>query len=326
MFNASYTDITDWAEQQHLGTLGSREKCWVINPKDGRSYFFKRSYKKQVIDYKSEFWMEIIASKIGQMLGLEMVDYNIAKRGEALGCLCCHMCKEGETLVELTKMFTGYDEDYNPEKDQEAYTFDFVVKTLRHHNLEKHVARFIEVLVFDAIIGNQDRHQDNWGMIMSISQQSTKTRRKILSFYKRVEKKWSEARVAPIYDSGSSLGRELTEEKVKQMCTDKVQFDSYVRRGKPELRWEDVKISYNELIEKLLNDVEFGNKTYDIIKRLTDKFDEEKVISIIENIDNALPTELNSQRLTADRKQFIIKLISTRVSGLKETLSNNAKK
>ena len=320
MFAPAYTDVTSWPVMEYLQTGGTREKCWVMDPKDGKLYFFKVSIKKDVIDYQSEFWMEIIASKFGQSLGLKMLDYNIARKDEKVGCLSANMCEEGYDLVELTRLLTGCDATYNPasKEDQERYTFSFVCKALRQYRQESHIGDFIRVLVFDSLIGNQDRHQDNWGFIKPTAE--TVIERKSIFGKKsfQIVSSWQQAKFSPVYDSGSCLGRELSEEKVRQMLTDNNQLDAYVRRGKAELRWNKDKLSYFDLLEKLLDSKEYSQQTRDIIQELLGKYDCEALKEIVENVDKSLPDEVASYRLSEERKAFVIKLVKNRVEGLKK--------
>lgn len=66
--------------------------------------------------------------------------------------------------------------------------------------------------MFDSIIGNEDRHQENWSIVVTnrLVEKSTLFRRKGVV----TETSYS---FAPIYDSGSSMGHELTDTKVSQM-------------------------------------------------------------------------------------------------------------
>jgi len=325
-FIPTYTDISTWVRCQFFQTGGTRAKCWVLNPTDGKRYFFKISLKKQVIDYHSEFWMEIIASKFGQSLGLRMLDYNVAKQDDLVGCLSQNMCEDKYELVELTRILSGYDETYNPasKEDQERYTFNFLLDAISSKKLDSQIENFIEVLVFDSIIGNQDRHQDNWGFIKPTANDIAVKKKSIFFWRKQpvvITNSWDVARFSPIYDSGSCLGHELTEEKVCQMLKNEMQLDAYIRRGKPELRWVNKKISYIELLGCLLSDKRFSQQTRAVISRLLSKFKQSVLSDIVQNIDSSVPDK--EFKLSDERKLLVIKLITKRVSLLSELLNND---
>ena len=80
----NYYDISQWEEHLYYGTGGTRDKTVVENPDDGCLYYFKTSLKKKVIDYKYEFWSEIIASEIGDSLEFDILHYDVAWRNDRL--------------------------------------------------------------------------------------------------------------------------------------------------------------------------------------------------------------------------------------------------
>lgn len=320
----TYTDITNWPQSHFLQTGGTREKCWVLNPQDGKRYFFKVSLKKIKIDYKSEFWTEIIASKFGQSLGLKMLDYNIARLGDKIGCLSQNMCEDGFDLIELKRVLTGFDGTYNPasKEDQSRYNIDFLYGALDDRGLLHTFEQFIRVLIFDAIIGNGDRHQDNWGFIKPSADTISK-----LPWWKRIlnprmkifvsELSWAVAKFAPIYDSGSCLAHELTDEKVANMLRNELQLKAYINRGKPELRLKDEKTTYVDLLYNLLK-----GQHGDIVKRnlndILTHYNKQALNEIVNHVDDNLPEKYAEYKLTSQRKQLIIKLIDLRVEGLKK--------
>lgn len=315
-YSASFVDITTWQEARQYQTGGTREKRWVIHPTDYSYYFFKISIKKEVMDYPSEFWMEIIASKIGKLLGLNMLDYNIAKRNDMIGCISKNMIDEdGYALTELMYFLMGYQSTYNPETNQDKFTIQFVFDALEHYGLEKFMPKYIETLLFDCIIGNQDRHQENWGIITP-----TKTSQDIKSKQNR-HISWQDAKVAPIYDSGSSLGREQNEDKIVQMLRDKNMMEAYINRYKPEVRLvEGKKIHYSEMVQYLLADDNYKQHTKRIIEKFVKAYDIDQVTYIVNHIDNSLPNEYNAFKLTDARKKFVISLMTQRLNKLKNLI------
>lgn len=311
----TYTDVSNWQEAQQYQTGGTREKCWLISPNDNSYYFFKVSIKKGVKDYPTEFWMEIIASKVGQSLNLNVLDYNIAKRGESIGCISKHMVENDKyALTELMYFLMGYEPAYNPEEDKEAYSIEFIYETLKYFGLEQHMPDFINVIVFDCIIGNQDRHQENWGFITPVE-----TKAKILSHDNtQVKDSWKGSKIAPIYDSGSSLGRERSEETIINMLRDPMQFEAYINRYKPEVRIRrGAKVSYDTLLKELLNSAQYSKQTKQSILHLTEAFDLDKITDIVTHIDDTLPNDCKDNGLSEKRKQFVIKLMNDRVEKLK---------
>jgi hypothetical protein len=73
--------------------------------------------------------------------------------------------------------------------------------------------RIAGYLVLDALVGNTDRHHQNWGVILE--------RRKDAYYLQ----------LAPTFDHASSLGRELTDEARRRHLQEGT-IDRYIRNGK----------------------------------------------------------------------------------------------
>lgn len=308
-----YYDISQWEEHQYYGTGGTRDKTVVENPEDGCLYYFKTSLKKKVIDYRYEFWSEVIASEIGDALGLDILHYDVAWKDDRLGCLSKSMIDpKMEELQEGYKWLTGFDPRYDI-NDKDAYTFQIIEKLLTtRFKQEYFIKDLIKIIVFDSIIGNEDRHQENWSIIVT-----SKMVYKSTIFRKRKSVAETLYKFAPIYDSGSSMGRELTDEKVSQMLTDRVQLEAYIKRGQSEIHWEGKtgKQKHLDLIRKVS---EFGYKdeVTEIINSIRSRYDAQAILDIIYGIDKCLPKELALQKIPQTRKDFLIKLVSLRFDKL----------
>lgn len=343
-------DVSEWNAQPWYSTGGTRAKKYLQGP-DGKYYYFKRSQFKPGKDYRFEFWSEIIASKIGRPLGLNVLNYDIAIDGEVMGCISKSMIDpDKEELIEGIKYLQAYDNTFNPEnvKQRNVYTFQLIEKALKQFNLGAFLRDIIEIIVFDAIIGNSDRHQENWALINEytvVSKSLTMVEKevrekgfeKLPKFIKRIYKRFVDQEknqfnfegtkakltfhkpksASPIYDNGSSLGRELTESKVTQLLQNQKELNIYINRGTSEIHWENAKLDHFSLIKKIL-DSSHGEVARDVLRRVLYLYDETKIATIVNGIDNLVPESLSYYKLPDDRKQLIIKMITLRVEKLKE--------
>lgn len=170
---AEFFDITHWDEKPWYQTGGTRSKVIVENPDNHKDYYFKTSLKKEQKDYKYEFWSEIIASEIGSLLGFNMLKYNIAYKSGDIGCISESMVTEGQNkLTEGISYLTGFDSSYNPKhKDsKKQYSYQLIKDTFSFYKIESFIKNIIEIIIFDGIIGNGDRHQENWGIIIEYNE------------------------------------------------------------------------------------------------------------------------------------------------------------
>lgn len=356
---AELYNISDWSEQSWWNTGGTRDKKIYLNPEDGELYYFKQSFKKGQRDYKYEFWSEIIASEIGVMLGFDILRYDIAIRGNIVGCISKSMINQAsEELVEGGKYLQAFDNTFNPEnvKQRNQYNFELIVGALNLFQKENHLAELIEVIVFDALIGNSDRHQENWGIInkhTSISQgikQMTddletgfikEDIQKSSVWYKRLLERlfythtgevrqefkqarltlFKETRFAPIYDSGCSFGRELEDSRVLEMLENETRIQTYIKNGLAEIHWENKKINHFELIEKIFQIQEYKPFIINSLEKIISKFNIEEVQDLVFNIDTDLINIGNPNVLTRNRKELIIKLLTLRFEKLEKMYS-----
>lgn len=344
---ATFFLIDEWSEQPWWNTGGTRDKKIYLNPEDGEIYYFKQSFKKGNRDYKYEFWSEIIAFEIGHHLGFDVLPYQIAKRGNVLGCISKTMVTTEEELVEGGKYLQAYDPTFNPEETDLRFKYDLqlITRSLRHYSLEKYLPNLIDTIVFDSLIGNSDRHQENWAVIMGHTQKTKaindleaelkdSSRKKFFrKFYEKIlfsrGKMRSEiteiklnikrtSRFAPIYDSGCCFGRELSEVKIRQILNNKEQLEAYVERGKAEIHWEGKKISHFKLIENLLDTDEFKAPTLVSLKKISDKFSEDEIRTIIYHIDADLASSGIGKHLPEERKELIWELLALRRQKLQD--------
>lgn len=141
---------------------------------------------------------------------------------------------------------------------------------------------FIKIMIFDALIGEQDRHEENWGI----------TERQGRYF------------ISPLYDNGDSLLREFKNEKNAEKYYNGIKnFDAYINRSKSIIYKEDNISQYKhfELIQYLYNIYpQYVVSEINNLVKLTD----EKITSLVSKIPNEL--------LTNDHKKYIIMYLTKR--------------
>jgi hypothetical protein len=356
-----FIDITNWNKIPYSSTGGTRAKNIYVFPEDDKEYFFKGSKKLKdgTFKYPTEFWSEIAASKVGQMLGFNLLDYDIGydvNDEQQIGCLSKSMVEHTENkLSEGIDFLRGFDSSYNPKKDEARYTVEFIKKALAYFELSEFVPHFIEMLIFDAIIGNSDRHQENWGFmskfretIREIDKEITNTK----GFFARIEPKLRkfltknalkqreiqeqkntapnkillktqsqivETIFSPIYDSGCCLGRELEDRRIELMLNDPQMTKAFIKRGRSEVRWN---VGSKPKHFDFLNDIskEYPEIFKKVLEKVKSNFDKEKLRQLIDNIDVNLPLELKRFSLPDNRKLLMHKLITLRIEKLFELI------
>lgn len=135
---------------------------------------------------------------------------------------------------------------------------------------------FIKIMVFDALIGEQDRHEENWG----------------------ITEKNGKSFISPLYDNGDSLLREFKNPQNAQKYYDGFKdFNAYINRSRTIIYKDDNKTKYKhfELIKYLYkNYSQYVIPEINNLNKLTD--------DIINDLVNRIPDEL----LTTEHKKYII--------------------
>lgn len=351
----TYKDITEWNKKMYSSTGGTRAKNIYINPDDFSEYFFKGSKKMQdgTFKYTSEFWSEIVASKIGQWLGFNILDYNIGfdiNDEQQIGCLSKSMIDYSENLLsEGIAYLSGFDPKYNPDTDESRYTFNFIQEALAYFKLSNHKEKFVQMLIFDSIIGNSDRHQENWGFITKFKEtieeidNAIQNKNFVEKLFFHLKKRLTQSLIkdrdltdntdvlrttsmlvltefSPIYDSGCCLGRELLDQRIDLYLSDKPDINSYIHKGKSEVRWESGgKPNHFELLENLY--VVYPEVFQKVKATILSKYTFEKLEILIHNIDNNLPLDYQYYKLSEKRKKLMLKLVSLRIEKLISIIS-----
>lgn len=358
MQDVRFIDTTGWTEQFWLNSGGTRAKKILLDLQ-GDEWFFKCSEKKEEKDgkpakyYRYEFWSEIIAYQLGNAWGLNILRYDPAINNNEIGCISRNMLTDDkEDLVEFGRFMTAISQDFIPayNKARKEYTFQLLTETIDHFELTPYWDQILQTILFDAVIGNVDRHQENWAFIARSSMMKTsldmmeeevkqhgfnKLMWPVRSFYNRFFDKEKNKfnsegeklrlfftkinRMAPIYDSGSSMARELTDEKVALLLRDDQQFNKYIESGFSEIHWMGKKMSHFNLISELLK-TSYINSIENAALFLS-KVNDEAVKDIINNIDVLLPKEWSHYRIPQMRKDLICKLVILRTEKIRGLLT-----
>jgi hypothetical protein len=323
-----YYKIDEWEKQEGINTTGTRDKGIYVSQENLMSYFFKTSLTR----YPFEFWSEIAASLLGKHLKLPILEYHIASYMDKIGCISLNMVnREQEELVEGVN-FIVEQEPYFKNYCKENHRFDKIEKALKGVGLIDFRRIVIEMILFDCIIGNTDRHSENWALIRNKEGETLYTNIKKKSWLKRIKTYWDlhkatnipffkirkaiahvRHRFAPFYDNGSSLGRELTEEKIKTLLSSKEAFNHFFKGGKSDIIMNSgKKMTFLETIDYALCHYPEECKHF-IVKHLN-QYNKDEFETLINMIDENYPEhDFAKSRISNIRKTFIVTLINARI-------------
>lgn len=235
--------------------LGSKEKFWF--KQNGKLWLFKEVRVIQRPEGSvptGEDWAEKVAAEISHLLNIPAATVELAEFQGRRGCASLNFTSPAQQLMHGNEVMAGYLQGYDPELrfQQSSHTVENIIKAIRamfpkaneHRTVLQRLASY---MVLDAVVGNTDRHHENWGLLWQVLVNIDEVSEAV-----RLEKQYD---IAPSFDHASSLGRELLDEKRAEFlrCS---KVEAYVRKGKGGIFFPDGKRGANplELVESTATD------------------------------------------------------------------------
>ncbi len=190
--------------------MGSKEKVWLRHLHSGRYVMLKLAREGS-----GEDWSEKVAYEIARLLGVPCPRVELARSGQRDAVLCWDFLGRTRahgapfSLVHGNELLLQKDPDYPTSGTYEVseHTIGAVAHALRGlgHRVRPAVlasgrdafSAFVGYLLLDALIGNTDRHHENWAVVSGPGAAGAAP----------------VTLLSPSYDHASSLGRELSDEK-----------------------------------------------------------------------------------------------------------------
>lgn len=296
-------DIASWRgeEESQIFPVGSREKKLVYSPDPAPFTFLKPScrylYKLSERKCSEQFWIELFSYHLSLKMGLSVPPTFVAidSKEKTCGALIKWFLKEkthpdtNKSILEKSESGGNLLQGYLPNFDHKKGT---------QHNLQTIIQVFTEkfpdiewkhalakTLTFDALIGNTDRHQDNWEVIEDFS---------------------GKRRLTPIFDNGTSMGHEIKATEFNRY-NDPERLKHYVNRGKHHLRWAlgEPQLQHSTFLKRYINTYP---ETLSTILTCLERIQPNDFVSIFDYLMNFNTLIC----LSRERAQFMLRLIEFR--------------
>ena len=222
IFNGTKVKVNNTVLSPEFTTNGAIPKCWI--KKDDGYYLYKSSTAYLgFANTGNEPYSEYYSCQLLKELGIPYIDYDLEMY-------------QGE-LVSVCKIFTSKDIAYVPiHLVANIDDIDKAYNWCLEHNLEE---AFGDMILFDALIYNHDRHLGNFGIIKDNHTGD------ILG-------------MAPIFDNGAGLLAYTSLSKFKDLAT----FEDYYKNNN-DFNMSNYWIDFRDLVKKYCT-----NKQLDKLKKL----------------------------------------------------------
>lgn len=271
----------EWALDQE--PLGGKVKFWFSIPGNPESELLFKYPRKNT----GEHWAEAIADQVARVLKIPHNHVGLATFREERGTASESFIRPGQQLFHGNQLLVHILREYDPDRRfrQSNHTLksiwlalDFVFEEPQQQKYT-----FAEYLVLDAVIGNTDRHHENWGVIRE-----------------RKDNEWV-GFLAPSFDHASSLGREFGDKRREGLLANN-RIGNYAEKGIGGIYWsesDDKAPSPLELVRLAFH--EFPNLLAPALTKLA-RLEEVDLGEIVGGIPSAWMSDA--------ARQFAIQLIS----------------
>lgn len=206
--------------------MGGKAKFWYRKPDENENaWLFKYPRPNS-----GEHWAEKIAFEIAILLEISCARVELAVFQDTRGSASESFISYNQQLFHGNQILARHMEGYDPTARrfvQSRHTLSNIWWALERvfeenegSNMAK--ARFAEFLVLDAVIGNIDRHHENWG----VARRRDEDGNGWLGY------------LAPTFDHASSLGRELQDERREGLLTNN-RIGNYSGKGSGGIYWSE---------------------------------------------------------------------------------------
>lgn len=220
-------DVSSWRAIE-VEQAGSKPKLWVIDDHDDRWLF------KYPRDRTGEHWAEKVAASVAALLSVPHASVELASRDGAMGTIARDFTdnRRAGPLVLGNVLLPTVLPSYDPgQRRPRTHTVEAVLaflalsrvfrppSSIGHPSLRSAAQVFVGYLMLDALVGNTDRHHENWGVLLRPA-------------------RGTQAELAPSFDHASSLGRELDDSQRELRLSGRdsnATVEQYCARGRSPL-------------------------------------------------------------------------------------------
>ena len=228
-------DASFWTLRE-VEQAGSTEVQWLVQPGTGHRWLHKDTKIPSNGIEQGEDWAEVVATHVAGVLQVPCAQTTLCFRNNRRGSLSRDVVpdgsslSEGHTLLETTQSVLDYFphseerkgvDPARPDVVRPGHSLLNIKSALQGYDAPLNFTGpsamsgfdvFAGYMLFDALIANRDRHEQNWAVTIPAMMTSR-------------------PRLAPSYDHAGGLGYNLTDQRRQQLLTRQHDFDRWAAKG-----------------------------------------------------------------------------------------------
>ena len=280
-----FTNCPKVGERAYGGVNGKK----IAIEYDGEIYMLKfppLPRKKIDISYTNSCISEHICSRIFESIGIPaqktILGIYTVNEKEKIVCACKDFTENNKVFFDFCSIKNTVIDSSNSGNGTELSEIIETIALQDKINPKTLMDFYFDMFVIDAMLGNFDRHNGNFGFLLNKDNKTYE--------------------IAPIYDCGSCLFPQADDEFMKLLLNDRAEFNSRIYNFPTSMiKINDKKINYHDFINSLEN--QYCNEA---IKRIVPKIDIRKINNIVDD----------TPFISSIRKDFYKKMINARFESI----------
>ncbi len=252
------------------GIILNNERWFLKYPKSTKSMDVKG------LSYTTSPISEYLGSHIYSLLGFDVHDTILGITNKKVVVACKDFLNKNETILDYNSLKNDYDEKVEKEieelssssnKEHLGTDIDEIIIVMNNNSyfakMPELKSRFWDMFVVDALISNNDRNDNNWGLILDHNTMNL--------------------RVSPVYDNGASFYSKSSDERIESILKNKFKMKQVIYDSAVSSFIKDGKIiNPLKFIEKMDN-----KNLNEAILRVVPKIDLNKIKELFTSIPSS---------------------------------------